>query len=603
MLTVAAHLHEGGHTVRMITGSRFSERVSATGAEFVPLCGPADFDDTDLDAAFPGRAEAKGLAKVTFDVSHLFVGAMRSQWAVLSGQLQRRPADVVVYETTFMGVAPLLALPAPRPAVVGCGVIPLTLSSPYVPPFGPGLPYAPGAAARLRNRVLGAVIRRVVMARQQREVQAALADCVPGAHLRGYFMDGVVHVDRFLQFSVTALDYPRPDLPANISYVGPVLPPAAGDAALPDWWAELEQTTRPVVLVTQGTLDTMDLDRLIRPSLQALSDEDVFVVAVTGGPAVERLDPLPANARAATFIPFDLLLPKVSVMVTNGGFGGVHFALSHDIPLVVAGDTEDKSEISARVGWSGAGVDLRTGSPRAEQIRDAVLSVLGPARTGNGRPRSGRTSVDPTPWRASSPRCRHAAPGRLGRERDRRVPGNQWPLDRRAGRTAHRRRPAGSGATGQNKHLTAPRGRRDLVETGCGQQILSLLDADRSATEHARRVLEDRHLERIRRCAGCQWNHHPPVGPQRSVDTREAPLERGSWDEGLGQPDQVIGCFVGHVADRLQPQLHPIRQPQPLELRRREPKHLGKHIDPYAGDAGVVLAHSRGDRGHAHPNV
>ena len=59
MLTVAAPLHEGGHTVRMITGSRFSERVSATGAEFVPLRGPADFDDTDLDAAFPGRAEAK----------------------------------------------------------------------------------------------------------------------------------------------------------------------------------------------------------------------------------------------------------------------------------------------------------------------------------------------------------------------------------------------------------------------------------------------------------------------------------------------------------------------------------------------------------------
>ena len=378
MLTVAAHLNAEGHTVRMVTGSRFAERVSATGAEFVPLEGAADFDDTDLDAAFPGRAEAKGLAKVTFDVSHLFVGAMRAQWECLSAQLKRRPADVVVYENTFMGVAPVLALAAPRPAVVGCGVIPLTLSSPYVPPFGPGLRYAEGSAARVRNRLLGAVIRRVVMAKQQREVQAALSDCVPGARLRGYFMDGVVHVDAFMQLSVPALDYPRPDLPANIRYVGPVLPPLAAGAELPEWWSEMEHRGRAVVLVTQGTLDTMDLDRLIGPTLRALSGEDLLVLAVTGGPPVARLGPLPANGRAAEFIPFDLLMPKISLMVTNGGFGGIHHALGHGIPLIVAGDTEDKSEIAARVAWAGAGIDLRTGNPDEDQIRDAVKSILGP---------------------------------------------------------------------------------------------------------------------------------------------------------------------------------------------------------------------------------
>ena len=302
---------------------------------------------------------------------------MRAQWESLSAELHRRPADVVVYENTFMAAAPLVALPAPRPAVVGCGVIPLTLSSPHVPPFGPGLRYAAGPAARLRNRVVGAGIRRVVMAKQQREVQAALADCVPGARLHGYFMDGIVHADAFLQLSVTSLDYPRPDLPENVSYIGPVLPPAAAAADLPDWWPELEQTNKPVVLVTQGTLDIMDLDRLIGPTLRALSGEDVLVLAVTGGPPVARLEPLPSNARAAAFIPFERLMPRVSAMVTNGGFGGVHFALRHGIPLVVAGDTEDKSEIAARVGWAGAGIDLRTGSPDPAQIRDAVLSVLG----------------------------------------------------------------------------------------------------------------------------------------------------------------------------------------------------------------------------------
>ena len=62
-------------------------------------------------------------------------------------------------------------------------------------------------------------------------------------------------------------------------------------------------------------------------------------------------------------IPHDLLLPKVDVMVTNGGYGAVQRALSMGVPLVVAGNTEDKPEVAARVAWAGAGVNLKTGTP------------------------------------------------------------------------------------------------------------------------------------------------------------------------------------------------------------------------------------------------
>jgi UDP:flavonoid glycosyltransferase YjiC (YdhE family) len=67
------------------------------------------------------------------------------------------------------------------------------------------------------------------------------------------------------------------------------------------------------------------------------------------------------NTFVAEHILHDLLLPKVDVMVTNGGYGAVQRALSTGIPLVVAGNTEDKPEVAARVAWSGAGVNLRTG--------------------------------------------------------------------------------------------------------------------------------------------------------------------------------------------------------------------------------------------------
>jgi len=70
------------------------------------------------------------------------------------------------------------------------------------------------------------------------------------------------------------------------------------------------------------------------------------------------------------------LLPKVDVMVTNGGYGAVQRALSMGKPLVVAGNTEDKPEVAARVAWTGAGVNLKTGDPTPHAVRAAVREVL-----------------------------------------------------------------------------------------------------------------------------------------------------------------------------------------------------------------------------------
>ena len=89
---------------------------------------------------------------------------------------------------------------------------------------------------------------------------------------------------------------------------------------------------------------------------------------------------MPPNTYVAEHIPHDHLLPKVDVMVTNGGYGAVQRALATGVPLVVAGNTEDKPEVAARVAWSGAGIDLKTGTPTPKAIRTAVRDVLGDGR-------------------------------------------------------------------------------------------------------------------------------------------------------------------------------------------------------------------------------
>jgi UDP:flavonoid glycosyltransferase YjiC (YdhE family) len=69
-------------------------------------------------------------------------------------------------------------------------------------------------------------------------------------------------------------------------------------------------------------------------------------------------------------------MPYVDVYITNGGFGGVQFALANGVPIIAGGTTEDKPEVGNRVAYCGVGVNLRTNTPTPEQIRIAVQQVL-----------------------------------------------------------------------------------------------------------------------------------------------------------------------------------------------------------------------------------
>jgi UDP:flavonoid glycosyltransferase YjiC (YdhE family) len=170
------------------------------------------------------------------------------------------------------------------------------------------------------------------------------------------------------------LDFERTDRPDFLHFVGELRMPQPASPALPAWWDDLEG--RRVVHVTQGT-QNIDPTDLIVPTLKALADrDDLLVVVATGVPGEDELPfPVPANTRVAGFLPYGELLPRVDVAVTNGGWGGTLAMLAHDIPLVIAGGDLDKPEIASRVAWTGAAVNLKTGTPTAAQVAAAVNRV------------------------------------------------------------------------------------------------------------------------------------------------------------------------------------------------------------------------------------
>jgi UDP:flavonoid glycosyltransferase YjiC (YdhE family) len=67
---------------------------------------------------------------------------------------------------------------------------------------------------------------------------------------------------------------------------------------------------------------------------------------------------------------------QISFHSTNGGYGALQYAISNGIPLVVAGAGEDKPEVCARAEWASVAVNLRTGQPTKEALRQAIDEVI-----------------------------------------------------------------------------------------------------------------------------------------------------------------------------------------------------------------------------------
>lgn len=389
MLVVARELLARGWRVRMLTGARYADRVRAAGAEFAAL--PAEADTLD---AVGSDGRNRGLATINRGVEEAFVRPAFAAARALDALLAADPVDAVLHDMTFLGVQTLFARPASeRPLTVLCGVGPAGYSSRDAPPYGLGItPSRVPVWGFARDAVLRRSARWV-LAPAHRALDALLADLGAPALDGRFFMDVLSRSDLLAQFTVPGFEYPRSDAPPALRFYGPMAAaPAQHGAdpttAVPDR-AELDGTL-PIVHVTQGTVANTDFSELIGPTLEALADEPVRVVVTAGGRPVDDLPPLPRNAVAGSYLPYEALLPRTSALVTNGGYGGLHHAMRHGVPIVIAGDSEDKVETSARVQWSGAGISLRTGRPSPEQVRGAVRRVLSDARYASASARLGR---------------------------------------------------------------------------------------------------------------------------------------------------------------------------------------------------------------------
>ncbi|MEV8017467.1 glycosyltransferase [Streptomyces sp. NPDC086554] len=373
MMHVVKELVRRGNEVTWYTGKAFEARVKKTGARFSPIVSGFDYGGMTHDEAFPhhaGLTGTKGMVAVFRDV---FFGTAPDQLRDLTALAEElRPDVVVTDETTYAGgfLSEKTGIP-----LVWMATSIYTLSSRDTAPFGMGLPPSATFLGRLRNRMLKWTGDHIIMRELRREADKTRAQVGLERIDAGAFENIIRMPSLYLLGTVPSFEYPRSDLLPQTRFVGPITGEPTDEFQAPHWWDDLKAYDT-VVHLTQGTVAN-EPERLLLPAIRALSDLDALIVTTTGVPP-EQLDlgPLPKNVRVERFVPYHHLLPHADLLVTNGGYGGVTAALSNGVPLVVASATEDKNEVGAHVGWSGAGVHLKEGDDLETQLRAAVRRVL-----------------------------------------------------------------------------------------------------------------------------------------------------------------------------------------------------------------------------------
>lgn len=386
--TIAEGLIRLGYPVHFLTGPDFKDHIESIGAKYVPIEGKG-----------PGMMAPDKMSKFLtlagdeleiFAFNTIFLDEIPAQHRTLQRTFtqlrsQYGPDQPLIYlsDCSFGGLTPVMqGAPGIRPD----GAIAIGLA-PYLGASNDTFPFRSG-----KHPDTSADSKRIHFEAQQRQY-AAYPDREWNAHAREVLADMGASTefpsmfdlfasasDIYLQYGVPGFEYPRSDLRAGLRFVGAPVAVGIAERALPLWWDDVlhaKEAGKKVVAVTSSSV-IFDNNVLIKPALEALRDrDDVLVIATLVTSDVETLDfEIPKNARVAKFIPLDLALPQVDVLITNGGYGTIQQALRSGVPMIVSGVGQDKSHTGGTVNYVGNGIYNAVHQTDAKMLSTAFEEIL-----------------------------------------------------------------------------------------------------------------------------------------------------------------------------------------------------------------------------------
>lgn len=350
-------LQARGHEIFLRTLSSEVELMRGRGFECAPLDPAVEGEHDDYLARTPQGALKRAL--------RTFAHRTAADVPATRAAIEDLSPDALLVDVNTWG-AQAVAEASGLPWGTWCP-FPMPLSSPEVPPFGPGLPPARGPVGRLRDHVLRPVLTRgyaraFVPPVNEVRTQVGLAPLNSPTEL-------FESAPLVLYMTAEPFEYPRADWPENIIMVGPCAwePPTEA----PSW---LQQIERPVVLVTTSSEFQNDA-RLVSCAFQALAHEELHVVATLPAQDPDALE-VPENAHVARFIPHGLVLERAVCAITHGGMGATQKALAKGVPACVVPFGRDQREVARRVVVSGAGSRLPASRLNPQRLQAKVQEAI-----------------------------------------------------------------------------------------------------------------------------------------------------------------------------------------------------------------------------------
>ncbi|MCP4656349.1 MAG: hypothetical protein GY856_13130 [bacterium] len=344
VLLLARALLGRGHQVRILSNPSPEERITATGAGFVPY-RRAPFHDprspeTDAVQVWKGRTSLD-LSRRLRD--RLMFGPATGFAADVRCQIADFSTDAVAADYILFGAHAAVEASG-RPSVV-------VMDSIYPLPSG----RRPGPFPFMFDRLIARGLPTFNRLREDLGLDRLAAT-----------RDQYERADRLFVMTFRSFDPAGSRLPANLRHVGPQFATPDEDAHPGDG--------PPRVLVGLSTV-FQGQDILLRRLIRVLSGLPVRAL-VTLGPTIpaEALEP-GSNVELRRFLPHENVLPKTSVVVTHGGHGTTIRSLAHGVPLLGLPFGQDQFDNVRRVVNAGAGLELSRDAP-ASELRRALIELL-----------------------------------------------------------------------------------------------------------------------------------------------------------------------------------------------------------------------------------
>lgn len=328
---IAVELATLGYPITFMTGRIFEAATNKLHAN-IKFQAFQGLDDklTEEDAKIWKSLE--GYEQEIFVMKKVLVDGMPDQhdsFQLAFRQQQEKYGDtkpiVFLFDQSVSGVFPTqFGVPGIRPDTeIGISLAPLTVESNDTYPFRSGKVPETGPDARAKHRAAYEAVKKDKFNREINEYWwAKLREMGATRNEFPQILESMnTEPEYLLTMGIPEFEFKRSDLRPNVKWYGAFKKVGNiedGKLDLPGWWNDIEEAKKAgkkIVAVSQGTVET-DLSQIVIPTIEGLKEkDDLLLVASTVAMEpvdVEGLMPVPQNTRVAKFVPYDLLLPKVS---------------------------------------------------------------------------------------------------------------------------------------------------------------------------------------------------------------------------------------------------------------------------------------------------